>query len=106
MKENLASRPLDFYFFSPWVPGRVEKQRRADGRNPAWGRTGGMGEVGEKLHGVERNSGMGSVGARDGRSGGSAKSSGRRRRFAAAAAVHWLGAMASGSGSTGGGQGS
>ena len=51
----------------------------AGGRNPAWGLTGGVGEVGEKLHGVERNSGMGSVGARDGRSGGSAKSSGRRR---------------------------
>jgi len=27
-KGNLASRPLDFYFFSPWVPDRVEKQRR------------------------------------------------------------------------------
>ena len=78
----------------------------AGGRNPAWGLTGGVGEVGEKLHGVERNSGMGSVGARDGRSGGSAKSSGRRWRFAAAAAVRWSGAMASGSGSTGGGQGS
>jgi len=78
----------------------------AGGRNPAWGLTGGVGEVGEKLHGVERNSGMGSVGARDGRSGGSAKNSGRRRRFAAAAAVRWSGATASGSGSTGGGQGS
>jgi len=61
---------------------------------------------GKKLHGVERNSVMGSVGARDGRSGGSAKSSGRRRRFAAAAAVWWSGATARGSGSTGGGQGS
>ena len=69
------------------------------------GLTGGVGEVGEKLHGVERNSVMGSVGARDGRSGGSAKSSGRRRRFAAAAAVRWSGATASGSGSTSGGRG-
>jgi len=48
------------------------------GRNPAWGLTGDGGEVGEKLHGVERNPGVGSVGARDGRSGGSAKNSGRR----------------------------
>ena len=58
------------------------------------GLTGGGGEVGEKLHGVERNLGVGSVGARDGRSGGSAKSSGRRRRrriALAAAAVRWLG---------------
>ena len=78
----------------------------ADGRNPVWRRTGGVGKMGEKLHGVERNSGMGSVGARDGRSGGSAKSSGRRRRFAAAAVVWWSGATARGSGSTGGGQGS
>jgi len=78
----------------------------ADGRNPAWRRTGGVGKMGEKLHGVERNSVMGSVGARDGRSGGSAKSSGRRRRFAAAAVVWWSGATARGSGSTGGGQGS
>jgi len=54
--------------------------------------------VGEKLHGVERNSGVGSVGARDGRSGGSAKSSGRRRRFAAAAAVRWSGRRRAGRG--------
>ena len=55
--------------------------------------------MGEKLHGVERNSGVGSIGARDGRSGGSAKSSG-------GGGGPVVGATASGLGSTGGGQGS
>ena len=39
------------------------------GRNPVWGLTGGVGEVGEKLHGVERNPWIASVGARTGRRG-------------------------------------
>ena len=107
MKGNLASRPLDFYFLLNLGPWRIwGTEEAAGGGIPAWGLTGDGGEVGEKLHGVERNPGVGSVGARDGRSGGSAKNSGRRRRFAAAAAVRWSGAMASGSGSTSGGQGS
>jgi hypothetical protein len=38
----------------------------AGGGIPAWGLTGGVGKVGEKLHGVERNPGVGSFGARDG----------------------------------------
>ena len=78
-KELYAQRPLEEVIFSridPWPDIRAGEA--AGGRIPAWGLTGGGGEVGEKLHGVERNSGVGSVGARDGRSGGSAKSSGRR----------------------------
>ena len=40
------------------------------GRNPAWGLTGDVGEVGEKLHGVERNPWIASVGARTAGGGG------------------------------------
>ena len=64
----------------------------------------GVGKVGEKRHGAERNPRVGSVGRGMAGRGSSAESSGRRRRLAAAAAVQRAWAAMSGSGSTGGGQ--
>ena len=92
----LADRPL----------AGLQSRGAAGGGIPAWGLTGGVGKVGEKRHGAERNPRVGSVGRGMAGRGSSAESSGRRRRLAAAAAVRWPGAAASGSGSTGGGQGS
>ena len=87
--------------------GRFGKTEEAAGGGiPAWGLTGGVGKVGEKRHGVERNPRVGSVGRGTAGGGGSAEQELQRRRLAAAAAVRWSGAVASGSGSTGGGQGS
>jgi len=100
-----AQRPLEEVFFSrigPWPDFRAGEA--AGGGIPAWGLTGDGGEVGEKLHGVERNPRVGSVGRGTAGGGGSAEQELRRRRLAAA--VRWPGAAASGSGSTGGGQGS
>jgi len=68
-KGNLASRPLDFYFFSPWVPGRGLKQgRQWRPDSDAYGgrRRGGIG--GGARGG--REGPRGGLGwARDGRSG-------------------------------------
>ena len=102
-----AQRPLEEVFFSrigPWPDFRAGEA--AGGGIPAWGLTGGVGKVGEKLHGVERNPRVGSVGRGTAGGGGSAEQELRRRRLAAAAVVRWPGAAASGSGSTSGGQGS
>ena len=57
------------------------------GRNPAWGLTGGVGEVGEKLHGVERNPWIASVGAGTAGGGGATEQQLRRRGHAAPAAL-------------------
>ena len=57
------------------------------GRNPAWGLTGGMGEVGEKLHGVERNPWIASVGAGTAGGGGATEQQLRRRGHAAPAVL-------------------
>jgi len=57
------------------------------GRNPAWGLTGGVGEVGEKLHGVERNPWIASVGAGTAGGGGATEQQLRRRRHAVPAAL-------------------
>ena len=102
-----AQRPLEEVFFSrigPWPDFRAGEA--AGGGIPAWGFTGSVGKVGEKLHGVERNPRVGSVGRGMAGGGGSAEQELWRRRLAAAAAVRWPGAAASGSGSTGERQGS
>ena len=70
---------------SPWPD--LETGEAADGQIPAWGLTGGGEEVGEKLHGVERNTGVGSVGVGVAVRGSSAEQELQRRRLAAAAAV-------------------
>ena len=57
------------------------------GRNPAWGLTGDVGEVGEKLHGVERNPWIASVGAGTAGGGGATEQQLRRRVHAAPAAL-------------------
>ena len=76
-----AQGPLEGKIFSqisPWPD--LETGEAAGGRIPAWGLTGGGEEVGEKLHGVERNTGVGSVGVGVAGAGGAAESSGRRWR--------------------------
>ena len=55
-----------------------------------WGLTGGVGEVGEKLHGVERNPWIASVGAGTAGGGGATEQQ-LRRRGHAAPAVLWRG---------------
>ena len=57
------------------------------GRNPAWGLTGGVGEVGEKLHSVERNPWIASVRAGTAGGGGATEQQLRRRGHAAPAAL-------------------
>ena len=57
------------------------------GRNPVWGLTGGVGEVGEKLHGVERNPWIASVGAGTAGGGGATEQQLRRRGHAAPTAL-------------------
>ena len=57
------------------------------GRNPAWWLTGGVGEVGEKLHGVERNPWIASVGAGTAGGGGATEQQLRRRGHAAPATL-------------------
>ena len=57
------------------------------GRNPVWGLTGGVGEVGEKLHGVERNPWIASVGAGTAGGGGAMEQQLPRRGYAAPAAL-------------------
>ena len=58
------------------------------GLNSAWGLTGGVGEeVGEKLHGVERNPWIASVGARTAGGGGAMEQQLPRRGYAAPAAL-------------------
>jgi len=91
----LADRPL----------AGLQSRGAAGGGIPAWGLTGGVGKVGEKRHGVERNPRVGSVGRGTAGGGGSAEQERRRRRLAAAAAVQWPGAAPSRSGSTCGGRG-
>ena len=87
-KELFAQRPLEEVFFSrigPWPDFRAGEA--AGGGIPAWGLTGGVGKMGEKVHGAERNPRVGSVGRGMAGRGSSAESSGRRRCLAAAAAV-------------------
>ena len=101
-KELFAQKPLEEVFFSrigPWPDFRAGEA--AGGGIPVCGLTGGVGKVGEKLHGVERNPGVGSVGARDGREGLL-----RGAGAPAAAVVRRAWAAASGSGSTSERQGS
>ena len=76
------------------------------GRNPAWGPTGGVGEVGEKLHGVEMNPRVGSVLARGGREGLLRGAGAPAATVGGGGGGPVVGATASGLGSTGGGQGS
>ena len=67
-KGNLASRPLDFYFFSPWVPGRGLKQGRQ--WRPDSGTYGGRrrGGIGGGARGEREGPRCGLGWARDGRS--------------------------------------
>ena len=76
------------------------------GRIPAPRADGGEGDQGDEQEEDERNLGVSSVEARMAGVGGSAESSGRRRRLAVAAAVWWPWATVNGSRSTSGRQGS
>ena len=79
-KRDLASRPLERFGrlqIGPWQENRGGANMA--GRNPAWGLTGGVGEVGEKLHGIERNPWIASVGAGTAGGGGATEQQLRRR---------------------------
>jgi len=52
-KGNLASRPLNFYFFSARVPGRVKNRGARAWLFPARRGSGGGGPTGEKREGTE-----------------------------------------------------
>ena len=52
-KGNLASRPLNFYFFSARVSGRVKNRGKRAWLFPARRGSGGGGPTGEKREGTE-----------------------------------------------------
>ena len=67
--QAIQTTPWIFLNFNPRSLAGLVKQRREGAPKSGVGAHRGRGEVGEKLQGVERNLGVGSVGARGGRKG-------------------------------------